>query len=151
MVTGTVFKTLVLSRFLFLFFFHFFFVGFVTSNLGTHNINPCCRGGNFETNIKCFFISCDVNVINLATQKKKMLMLSNERSLLFECNGIWKLFDLIKRLLFIWFKDHCFVMLICLVTYLHSYILLSFDFFFFFCKIMKIYNVETHIKCFKIC
>ena len=71
MITGTVFKTLVLSRFLFLFFFHFFFVGFVTSNLETYNINPCRRGGNFETNIKCFFISCDVNVINLATTKKK--------------------------------------------------------------------------------
>ena len=62
-------------------------MGFVTSNLETHNINPCHRGGNFETNIKCCFISCDVNVINLATTTK-MLMLSNERSLLFECNGI---------------------------------------------------------------
>jgi hypothetical protein len=71
MVTGTVFKTLVLSRFLFLFLFHFFFVGFVTSNMETHNINPCRRGGNLETNIKCFFISCDVDVINLATKKKK--------------------------------------------------------------------------------
>jgi hypothetical protein len=58
-----------------------------------------------------------------------MLNLSNERCLLFECNGIKNLFDLIKRLLFIWFKDHYFVMLICLVTYLYSYILLSFDFF----------------------
>jgi hypothetical protein len=47
-------------------------VGFVTSNLETHNINPCRRGGNFETNIKCFFISCDVNVINLATKKKNV-------------------------------------------------------------------------------
>jgi hypothetical protein len=61
-------------------------VGFVTSNMETHNINPCRRGGNLETNIKCFFISCDVNVINLA--KKKKLMLSNECFLLFEYNGI---------------------------------------------------------------
>ena len=60
----------VLSRFLFLFFFHFYFVGFVTSNMETHNINPCHRGGNLETNIKCFFISCDVDVINLATKNK---------------------------------------------------------------------------------
>jgi hypothetical protein len=45
-------------------------VGFVTSNMETHNINPCGRGGNLEINIKCFFISCDVNVINLAMKKK---------------------------------------------------------------------------------
>ena len=40
-----------------------------------------------------------------------MLMLSNEHFpfLLFGCNGIQNLFDLIEGSLFIWFKDYCFV------------------------------------------
>ena len=42
-----------------------------------------------------------------------MLMLSNKHYLflflLFGCNGIQNLFDLIEGSLFIWFKDYCFV------------------------------------------
>ena len=74
-VTGTVLQNFVFVTVSFSFlFFCFFFVGFVTRNLETHNISPCCRGGNLETHIKCFFISCDVNVINLAKRKNVKLI-----------------------------------------------------------------------------